>query len=92
VIVTLVEAATLLVVTVKLADVLPALTVTDAGTMAAALLLESVTTVPPAGAAVVRVTVPVDEEPAITLPGFVETLARARPGEIVRVEVSVPPP
>ena len=38
------------VVTAKVAEVAPARTVTLAGTAAAALLLESVTTAPPAGA------------------------------------------
>lgn len=45
--------------TVKVAEVAPAGTVTDVGTVATAVLLEvSVTTVPPVGAGPVRVTVP----------------------------------
>lgn len=46
-------------VTVNVADVAPACTVTDDGTIAALELDDSVTTAPPAGAAELRVTVPV---------------------------------
>src|SRR5882762_4194976 len=53
-----VDAATALVVTLKVALVTPAGTVTLAGTVTAALLLESVTCPPPAGAAPFSVTVP----------------------------------
>jgi hypothetical protein len=53
------EAATAEVETLKVADVFPAATVTDAGTeAAAALLLESVTIAPPEGAVLERITVP----------------------------------
>ena len=44
-------------VAVKVAEVAPAATVTEAGTVTAVLSLESVTVAPPVGAAAVRVTV-----------------------------------
>src|SRR4051794_25469188 len=60
-----------LVVTVKIALLAPADTVTLAGTCAAAvLLLLSDTVAPPLGAAPLNVTVPVDELPPVTLDGF----------------------
>ena len=63
--------ATGLVVTVNVAVVAPATTVTLAGTCAAAvLLLDRVTTAPPAGARPFSVTVPVDEVPPITVLGL----------------------
>jgi len=63
--------ATALVVTVKVADVLPAGTVTDAGTCAIEVLpLESGTTAPPEGATPFNRTVPVDETPPTTLVGL----------------------
>ena len=65
-----VEAVTEVVVTVKLALVAPASTVTLAGTFAAVELSESVTTAPPAGAAALKVTVPVEEFPPTTLVGL----------------------
>lgn len=61
---------TLVVVTVNVAVVAFAATVTLAGTCAAALLLDNVTTAPPAGAAELNVTVPVDGLPPVTLVGF----------------------
>jgi hypothetical protein len=65
--VTEVVAFTLPVVTVKVAEVAPWGTVKDAGTLAAEVFeLESDTTAPPAGAAAVRLTVPVLER---RLPG-----------------------
>jgi hypothetical protein len=68
VIVTDTDAVTGDVATVNPALVAPAATVTLAGTVATAvLLLESVTTVPPEGAAAVSVTVPLTELPPVTL-------------------------
>jgi hypothetical protein len=53
------------------AAVAPPATVTLAGTLTTAgFALESVTTVPPAGAAPLRVTLPVDDAPPVTVPGL----------------------
>ena len=69
--VTGVDAATAVVLIVKVAVVLAAGTVTLEGTLAAALLLESATCAPPAGAGPLSVTVPVDDcVPPVTLVGF----------------------
>jgi hypothetical protein len=69
-----VETETALVPTVNVAEVAPAATVTLAGTWATAvLLLESVICAPPAGAAALRVTVPVEEFPPATLVGLSES-------------------
>jgi hypothetical protein len=70
--VTLLEKSrTVRVVIVKVVLEFPAATVTLAGTEATdVLLLERVTTVPPAGAGALRVTVPVDGVPPLTLEGF----------------------
>src|SRR6266480_1379508 len=69
---TAVDAVTALVLTVKVALVAPAATVTLEGTVAAAvLLLESATCAPPAGAAPLNVNVPVEDcVPPITLVGL----------------------
>ena len=67
-----VAALTALVLTVNVALVAPAATVTLAGVLAApVLLLESETTAPPDGAAPLNVTVPVELcVPPVTLVGF----------------------
>ena len=77
-IVTLVEEETESVVTVKVAEVEPLGTVTLAGTVAADVgALESVTRIPPEGAAAVRLTVPVTGLPPTMLVGFTVTEASA---------------
>jgi len=70
--VTAVDAVTALVLIVNVALVAPAATVMLEGTVAAApLLLESATVAPPAGAAPLNVTVPVEDcVPPITLVGL----------------------
>lgn len=69
--VSVVSEATELVVTLKVAEVELAATVTLAGACAAALLvLERLTTAPAAGAGPLRVTVPTEEAPAGTAEGF----------------------
>jgi len=79
--VTVVDAATPLVLTVNVALVAPAATVTLEGTVTAAvLLLESATCAPPAGAAPLNVTVPVEELPPVTLVGFSPSEARVGGG------------
>ena len=67
--------------------VLPAATVTDAGIVAATLLLLNDITAPPAGAAALNVTVPVDPVPPVTLAGF--TLTEVREAEDTGITVSV---
>ena len=71
-IVTGVLAVTALVLTVKVALVAPPATVTLAGTVADAALLERYT-VAPLGAGPLRVTVPVEEDPPVTLVGLTPT-------------------
>ena len=71
-------------VTVNVADVDPAGTVTLAGTLAAVLLeLESVTTTPPVPAAEVRLTVPVPVWPLMIVLGLTETLLNAAAGGLM---------
>jgi len=68
---TVVDPATALVLTVKDALVAPAATVTLERTLATVVsLLESVTCAPPVGAGPLSVTVPVEEFPPVTLVGL----------------------
>ena len=93
---TLVDAVTAFVDTVKVALVAPAGTVTLAGTVpTAVLLLASVTTIPPLGAGPLRVTVPWDEFPPVTLAGLrltPDTVTAAGAGFTVSVADRVTPP
>jgi hypothetical protein len=75
------------VVTVNVPVVLPAATVTEAGTVAAALLLDKTTEMPPAGAALFKVIVPVEELPRATLVGLSDTDERAAGAVMVRAAV-----
>ena len=68
---------TAIVVTLNVAALSPAATVTLAGGVAAFPLDASVTTTPPAGASPLRVTVPVGEVPAITEDGVIVSPVRA---------------
>jgi trimeric autotransporter adhesin len=82
--------------TLSAVSLAPAGTVTLAGTVAAAgLLLPSVTTRPPLGAGALRVTVPVEELPPVTLAGLrltADRVAAAAVGFTVSVVVCVTPP
>jgi len=88
--VTVVDAVTALVVTVNVALVAPAATVTLTGVLATAvLLLESATVAPPAGAAPLNVTVPVEDcNPPTTLVGFSVNDERVGDGGAAGVTVS----
>ena len=87
--VTDVTLATAVVVTGKVALVVPAATVTLAGTCAEPLLEESATTAPPAGAGTLKVTVPVEELPPITVFGL-NVKVPVEEGLIVRLAACVP--
>jgi hypothetical protein len=89
---TLVDAPTANDVTVKLAKVALAGTVTVARTVAAEVFeLASLTIRPPAGALAVRVTVPVEVAPPVRLAGLSET-AEGTGALTVSVPVAVTPP
>ena len=69
--VTAVGVPTALVLTAKVAVVVPDAIVKVAGTVATAVLsLDRLTTAPPVGAAPLNITVPVDEVPSVTAVGF----------------------
>src|SRR5712672_2267787 len=76
-----VEAVTALVLIVKVALAAPARTVTLEGTLAATLLLESVTWAPPAGAGALSAIVPVEELPPVTVEGLSVSEERVGTGD-----------
>ena len=80
-------AVTAVAVAVKVADVAPAATVTEAGVLRYVLLSESVTTVPPAEAAAASVTVQVLVPPEGTLVGLHCNADNALGATMVRVAV-----
>jgi hypothetical protein len=77
-------AAAATVLTVNVAEVLPAAMKTLAGTIVKVLLLFSLTASPPFVAGPVRIAVPVDEDPPVRLLGFREIESRAG-GVTVRI-------
>ena len=89
-----VDITTIDVLTVKVALTLPAGMVTMDGTLAAPLLLESMTCAPPAGAGPLSVTVPVENcTPPMTLVGFSVSEATVMGGGVTVSEaVFVVPP
>ena len=84
-------ALTAVVVTVNVAVDAPAATVTLAGTVADALLLERLTTIPPVGAGEPSVIVPVAFVPPLTAVGFTETAVRTPAGTDIDLATSVFP-
>ena len=87
---TVLFAATAEVVTTNVAVVVPAATVTAVGSCATlVLLLDNATVIPPIGAALLSVAVPVDELPPITLAGLRVTEARPSTAAGVTVKVAV---
>src|SRR5437660_12393455 len=78
---TVVDAETVLVLTVNVALVAPAATVTLEGTVATdVLLLESATCAPPDGAGPLSVTVPVEESPPVAVVGLSDSEESVRDG------------
>jgi hypothetical protein len=93
--VTGVEVVTALVLTVNVALLAPAATVTLAGTVAAAVLsLIREMAAPPLGAGPLRVTVPVEDDPPVTLIGLsaIEESVAEPCGVTVSEAVLVTPP
>jgi len=90
-----VDKRTIDVFTVKFALLLPAGTVTLEETLAAPLLLESITCAPPAGAGPLKVTVPVEDcRPPTTLVGFnvsEETVGRGAGVTVSGADAFTPP-
>lgn len=69
-----VEAATAVVATVNVVVVAPACTVTEGGTLATeGSLLDKETTAPPLGAALLKLMMPVEEAPPVTVLGLTES-------------------
>ncbi len=91
VIVAVVAALTELVVTVNVVVDAPAATVTLAGTVADALLLERLTTIPPVGAGEPNVIVPVAFVPPFTAVGFTATADNTPAGTDIDLAASVLP-
>jgi hypothetical protein len=85
--VTAAETVTALVLTVNVALVVPAVTVTLEGTLAAPLLLESITWAPPVSAGPLSATVPVEVcMPPVTLVGF--SVSEERAGRVCGTTLS----
>lgn len=82
---------TALVATENVTLEFPAAILTLAGTVADALLLVSATKRPPAGAGAVKVTVPVEEAPPVTLAGFSDIEDSAAGALIVSCAVALMP-
>ena len=89
VIVAFVSAATTRVWTMNVAVLDPALTVRDAGTVAAPSLLEIVTDTPPLGAAPLSVNVPTLDAPATTFVEASDTCERVALGPVGVPQLSV---
>jgi hypothetical protein len=84
-----VDELTAAVATEKVAVLLPAARLTVLGTEAEALLLERETETPPAGAAPLKLTVPMTEVPPVTLAGLTEIEESATPSLGVTDNVTV---
>ena len=91
-IVTKFDALTVEVFTVKLALVWPAGTTTLLGTVATAALLERNTPTPPAGAAMLSVTVPVEALPPLTELGLSDNPDTPTLGAVPHWPATPPPP